>query len=88
LFHGEDRIWAQFETRGDAHAFGSQWAVFCRASVFPTLATSLGEVPDDTRSAEFMDQLEAGIAARLSTAPVRMTIPLAQMTLVKAIVQK
>ena len=88
LFDGEDRIWTRFKASGDARAFGAQWAAFCRASVFPTLATSLGEVPDDTRSAEFMDQLEAGIAARLSTAPVRMTIPLAQMTLVKAIVQK
>jgi len=35
-----------------------------------------------------MDQLEAGTAARLSAAPVRMTIPLAQMTLVKAIAEK
>ena len=88
LFHGEDRIWIQFEASGDAHAFGSQWAVFCRASVFPTLATSLDEVPGDTRLAKFMDQLEAGTAARLSAAPVRMTIPLAQMTLVKAIAEK
>ena len=84
LFHGEDRIWAQFEASHDPHAFGAEWAVFCRASVFPTLATSLDEVPGDTRSAKFMDQLEAGTASRLSAAPVRMTIPLAQMTLVKA----
>jgi S-adenosylmethionine-dependent carboxyl methyltransferase len=84
LFHGEDRIWTQFEASGDPHAFGAQWAVFCRASVFPTLATSLDEVPGETRSAKFMDQLEAGTASRLSAAPVRMTIPLAQMTLVKA----
>ena len=60
LFHGEDRIWTQFEASGDTHAFGAQWAVFCRASVFPTIATSLDEVPGDTRSAKFMDQLEAG----------------------------
>ena len=84
LFHGEDRIWTQFEASGDLHAFGAEWAVFCRASVFPTLATSLDQVPGDTRSAKFMDQLEAGTASRLSAAPVRMTIPLAQMTLVKA----
>ena len=84
LFHGEDRIWTQFEASGDTHAFGAQWAVFCRASVFPTIATSLDEVPGDARSAKFMDQLEAGTASRLSAAPVQMTIPLAQMTLVKA----
>ena len=88
LFDGEDRIWTQFKASGDARAFGAQWAAFCRASVFPTLATSLDEVPDDTGSAKFMDQLEAGIAARLSTTPVRMTIPLAQMTLVKALPEK
>lgn len=88
LFDGEDRIWTQFKASGDARAFGGQWAAFCRASVFPTLATSLDEVRDDTRAAKFMDQLEAGITARLSAAPVRMTIPLAQMTLVKALVEK
>ena len=31
-----------------------------------------------------LDQLEAGTAARLSAAPVRMTIPLAQIIVVKA----
>jgi hypothetical protein len=84
LFHGEDRIWTQFEASGDTHAFGARWAAFCRASVFPTLATSLDGALGDSRSAKFMDQLEAGMTARLSVAPVRMTIPLAQMTLVKA----
>jgi hypothetical protein len=84
LFHGEDRIWTQFEASGDAHAFGAQWAAFCRASVFPTLAASLDEAPGDARSARFVDELEAGVAALLSIAPVRMTIPLAQMTLVRA----
>jgi hypothetical protein len=84
LFHGEDRIWTQFEASGDPHAFGAQWAAFCRASVFPTLAASLDGAPDSARSAKFMDQLEAGIVARLAAAPVRMTIPLAQMMLVKA----
>jgi S-adenosylmethionine-dependent carboxyl methyltransferase len=84
LFHGEDRIWTQFEASGDAHAFGAQWAAFCRASVFPTLAGSLEEGPSDARSAKFMDQLETGVTARLWAAPVRMSIPLARMTLVKA----
>ena len=84
LFHGEDRIWNEFEASGDAQAFGAQWAAFCRASVFPTLAASVDNTPDDTRPARFMDQLEARVTARLSAAPVRMTIPLAQMMLVKA----
>jgi hypothetical protein len=85
LFHGEDRIWTQFEASGDAHAFGAQWAAFCRASVFPTLAASLDGAPDSARSVKFIDELETGVAARLAAAPVRMTIPLAQMMLVKAI---
>ena len=85
LFHGEDRIWTQFETSGDAHAFGAQWAAFCRASVFPTLAASLDGAPDSALSIRFFDELETGVTARLAAAPVRMTIPLAQMMLVKAI---
>jgi hypothetical protein len=84
LFHSEDRIWTQFEASSDARAFGAQWAAFCRASVFPTLAASLDGAPGDARSANFIDELEAGVAARLAAAPVRMTIPLAQMMLVKA----
>ena len=85
LFFGEDHIWTQFEASGDARAFGAQWAAFCRASVFPTLAISLDGVPGDARWEKFFNELEAGIAARLSVDPVRMTIPLAQMMLVKAI---
>jgi hypothetical protein len=85
LFHGEDRIRTQFKASGDAHAFGAQWAAFCRASVFPTLAASLDGAPDSARSVKFFDELETGVAARLAVAPVRMTIPLAQMMLVKAI---
>jgi hypothetical protein len=84
LFHSEDRIWTQFEASGDARAFGGQWAAFCRASVFPTLAASLDGASGDARSAKFFDELESGIAVRLSVAPVQMTIPLAQMILVKA----
>jgi hypothetical protein len=83
LFHGEDRIWTQFEASGDAHAFGAQWAAFCRASVFPTLAASLDGAPDSALSVKFFDELETGVTARLAVAPVRMTIPLAQMMLVK-----
>jgi hypothetical protein len=83
VFYGEDRIWAQFETSGDARAFGAQWAAFSRASVFPTLAAALDGSGGDPRFAKFVDRLEAGVAARLSESPERMTIPLAQMLLVK-----
>ena len=60
----------------------------CRASVFPTLAMSLDRAPGDPRPAKFFDELEGAIAAQLSLAPVPMKIPLAQMTLVKAISEK
>ena len=35
VFMGQDRIWAGFQTSGDADAFGAEWARFSRASVFP-----------------------------------------------------
>jgi hypothetical protein len=79
VFHGEDRIFAEFEANGDAKAFGAAWAAFTRASVFPTLAAGLDGGGDTPRAAEFMDQLEANVAARLAAAPEPTVIPLAQM---------
>jgi hypothetical protein len=55
---------------------------------FSQWPTSLDSAPDDARSARFIEELEAGIATRLSAAPARMTIPLAQMMLVKATDEK
>ena len=83
VFSGDDRIFAQFESSGDAQAFGAQWAAFSRASVFPTLATALKGGAGDPRAATFVDRLEAMLAARLAAAPVRMSIPLAQMVIAK-----
>jgi hypothetical protein len=83
VFLGEDRIWADFERDCDAHAFGSRWAAFSRASVFPTLAGGLEGGRDDPRAATFIDRLEADVASRLATAPERMLIPLGKMLLVK-----
>jgi SAM dependent carboxyl methyltransferase len=84
IFHAEDRIWSRFETERDADAFGAQWAAFSRASVFPTLAAALEGGEADPRSGQFVERLEAGVAARLSAAPERMVMPLAQMVLVKS----
>ncbi len=83
VFMGEDRIWAGFETSGDADAFGAEWARFSRASVFPSLASALDKGPDTGRTAKFFDRLETGLAARLAKAPAEMEIPLAKMLLVK-----
>jgi hypothetical protein len=85
VFHGEDRIWAEFKASGDARAFGAQWAAFSRASVFPTLAGGLDCGPDDPRAAAFPDRLEEVVARRMAAAPEPMLIPLARMVFVKEI---
>ena len=84
VFHGDDRIYAEFEQNRDPRAYAAQWAAFSRASVFPTLAAALDSGAGDTRRAAFFDAMEAGIAERVARTPERMSIPLAKMTLVKA----
>jgi hypothetical protein len=83
VFSAEDRIWGQFEARGDARAFGEQWAAFARASVFPTMAAALDGGRDTSRSTHFFDRLEADVTARLARAPNQMLIPLAKIRLKK-----
>jgi hypothetical protein len=83
VFQGEDRTWDQFESTRDAEAFGAQWAAFSRASVFPTLAADLEGGRTDPRAADFKHRLEAGLAAKLATAPEKMLIPLAKLVLAK-----
>ena len=83
VFNAEDRFWDQLQKDGDAKAFGVQWASFARASVFPTMASALDGGPDDPRTGQFCDRLEAGLAARLAAAPEQMQIPLARLVLLK-----
>ena len=83
VFDAEDRFWSQYQIDNDEKAFGEQWASFVRASVFPTLATALDGGVADARTAQFLDQLEAGVAARLAAAPEQMQIPLAHLVLIK-----
>jgi len=83
VFDAEDRFWTQYRVDHDAKAFGAQWAAFARASVFPTMATALDEGRTDPRRAEFLDRLEAGVAARMAAEPEEMQIPLAQLVLWK-----
>jgi hypothetical protein len=82
IFYGEDRIWADFQSHGDAGMYAARWAAFSRASVCPTLAASLDD--EEVRAAEFIDRIEARMIARLKVAPEPMLIPLAKMVLVKA----
>lgn len=81
VFHGEDRIWTEFQSHGDARVYAARWAAFSRASVCPTLAASLDD--HELRAAEFIDRMEARMIARLEVAPEPMLIPLAKMMLLK-----
>jgi hypothetical protein len=81
VFYGEDRIWTEFQSHGDARTYGARWAAFSRASVCPTLAAALDD--KEVRAAEFIDRMEARMIARLEVAPEPMLIPLAKMVLVR-----
>jgi hypothetical protein len=83
VFDAEDRFWTQYQVDHEAEAFGAQWAAFARASVFPTLAAALDGGRADPRCVEFMNRLEAGVAARMAAEPEEMQIPLAQLVLWK-----
>ena len=83
LFNAEDRFWAQYRTDKDAKAFGANWAGFLRASIFPTLAAALDGGVTDSRATEFVERLEAGVAAHLAAKPEQMSIPLAKLVLAK-----
>ncbi|MFG1932174.1 SAM-dependent methyltransferase [Mycobacterium sp. NPDC048908] len=83
VFNAEDRFWTQYRVDHDATAFGAKWAAFARASVFPTIASGLEGGSTDPRRADFMDRLQAGVAARMAAEPEEMQIPLAQIVLRK-----
>ncbi|WP_197379878.1 SAM-dependent methyltransferase [Mycolicibacterium mengxianglii] len=84
VFQGADRFWSKYQSDGDATAFGSKWAGFCRAAVFPALAAALGGDTADPRRVQFFDRLEREVAARLAAAPEAILIPLATVVLVKS----
>lgn len=83
IFNAEDRFWARFQTDHDAHAFGAQWAAFARAALFPALVRALDGGIHDPRAGQFIEQLQAAVAERLSSAPEPMRIPQALVVLVK-----
>ncbi|WP_442930495.1 SAM-dependent methyltransferase [Mycobacterium sp. NBC_00419] len=83
MFNAEDRFWSQYRTDKDARAFGAKWAGFLRASIFPTLAAALDGGVTDSRATEFVERLEAGVAAHLAAEPEQMSIPLAKLVLAK-----
>ncbi|WP_297599363.1 SAM-dependent methyltransferase [Mycobacterium sp.] len=88
IFNAEDRFWARFQSDRDAQAFGAQWAAFGRSAVFPALLDALDGGPHDARAAQFAEQLQSGVAERLSSAPEPMRIPQALVVLVKGDVSR
>ena len=83
VFDAEDRFWTQYQVDHDATAFGTQWAAFARASVFPTIASALEGGRSDARRSDFLDRLQEGVATRMAAEPEEMQIPLAQLVLWK-----
>lgn len=83
IFDAGDRIWKNYQTSGDAKAYGAAWTAFARASVFPTLTTALDGGPRTARAAQFLERLESGFRARIAANPEKMKIPLAKLVLVK-----
>jgi hypothetical protein len=81
MFVADDEIWRRFERDKDAKRFGTRWAAFARASLFPTLATALEHGPE--RETEFFDRLTSGLSTRLADSPEPIKIPLAKMSFVK-----
>lgn len=79
VFDAEDRFWAQYCIDKKAEALGKRWAAFLRMSTFPSLA---GTLPIERRGA-FLDELCAGVAARVSAAPAEVRIPMAQIVIEK-----
>lgn len=83
VFDGEDRFFGQYRADRDAAAFGRNWAQFARASVFGTMVDALDGGRDDPRTRQFVDRLEAGVAARMAADPQGTQIPLAHLVLHK-----
>lgn len=83
MVSGTDAFFDDYESTGDAAAFGAGWAGVFAAGAFPSLATGLNSGPDDPRTAIVFDRLRAEVAHRLAGSPQRMRIPVANAVLVK-----
>lgn len=83
IFDAEDRFWAQYLVDNDASALGARWAAFARFSTFPALLAALDGGISDPRAAEVTARLGQAVAARLTSAPARVQIPLAAIVLAK-----
>jgi hypothetical protein len=83
-FDSADEFWDDYQSHGDASAFGARWAGIFAAGAFPSLATGVHSGPDDPRTAAILNRLETEVAGRLAAAaPARMRIPAANVVLTK-----
>lgn len=82
-FNGRDGFWNDYQSTGDAAAFGAGWAGVFAAGAFPSLATGLRGGPDDPRAATVFTRLESEVATRLAAAPQPMRIPVVNVVLAK-----
>lgn len=68
---------------GDAEAFGARWAGVLAAGAFPSLATGLTTPLQGPCSVTLLGRLKAEVAARLAESLQPLSIPVANIVLVK-----
>lgn len=78
-----DAFWNDYQSTGDATAFGTGWAGVFAAGAFPCLATGLRGGPDDPRADNLFSRLHREVATRLAAAPQPMRIPVVNLILAR-----
>lgn len=68
---------------GDAEAFGARWAGVLAAGAFPSLATGVTTPLQGPCSVTLLGRLKAEVAARLAESLQPLSIPVANIVLVK-----
>ena len=68
---------------GDAEAFGARWAGVLAAGAFPSLATGPTTSLQGPCSVTLLGRLKAEVAARLAESLQPLSIPVANIVLVK-----
>lgn len=68
---------------GDAEAFGARWAGVLAAGAFPSLATGVTTPLQGPCSVTLLGRLRAEVAARLAESLQPLSIPVANIVLVK-----
>ena len=82
-FTSTDPFWEDYQSSGDAAAFGAGWAGVFATGAIPSLLTGLDAGTGDGRACAVSDRLQTYVAARLTAAPERMRIPVATVVVSK-----